>query len=65
MTLLNTADAIYRGSAAADKVFLGTVQVWPPVLAWAKSALVMGFGPVVVSPGASRQANINGVMVNI
>jgi len=31
MPLLNTADKIYIGSAAADKVYLGTVQVWPPI----------------------------------
>jgi len=30
MPLLNTADKIYIGSALAAKVYLGTVQVWPP-----------------------------------
>ena len=29
MTLLNTADAIYAGSALADKVYLAGTQVWP------------------------------------
>lgn len=28
MTLLNTADAVYVGSTAADKVYLGTTEVW-------------------------------------
>jgi len=31
--LLNEADAIYLGSAAADKAYLGEVLVWPmPVM---------------------------------
>lgn len=29
MTLLNTADAIYLGGVAADRVYLGATQVWP------------------------------------
>jgi hypothetical protein len=30
--LLNTADKVYVGSALAAKVYLGTVQVWPPAV---------------------------------
>jgi hypothetical protein len=66
MPLLNTADAIYLGAAAADKVYLGTVQVWPPVVTTSThDAMVMGFGPVAMTRGTPRDANVFGVMVNV
>jgi hypothetical protein len=32
MALLNQANAIYIGSTLVDRVYLGTTQVWPPLL---------------------------------
>jgi hypothetical protein len=33
MTVLNTADQLYVGGQAVDRVYVGTVKVWPPVAA--------------------------------
>lgn len=30
MALLNEADAVYLGTAAADRVYLGSTMVWEP-----------------------------------
>jgi hypothetical protein len=66
MPLLNTADMIYRGSQEVDKVYLGTVQVWPPlVTGWVGSAMVMGLFPIAVTGSGTREANAGGVMVNL
>lgn len=45
MTVLNLADAIRLGSAVVDRVYAGSVRVWPPV------APGSTFAPVVVASG--------------
>ena len=69
MALLNTADAIYRGAAAADKVYLGTVQVWPPEVTaeegFAGSVMVMGLFPVTVTGSGTRESDVGGAMMNV
>jgi uncharacterized protein DUF4082 len=39
MTVLNTANKVFLGAVAADKVYVGANKVWPPAVASAKNML--------------------------
>jgi hypothetical protein len=45
MPLLNTADKLYLGTAAADAAYLGTNKVWPPAPAGPTSKLLLTYTP--------------------